>query len=98
RTPIAEHHLARRDSYEHIFNDFFDTGLMEDELQNIQAPTLLVWGKKDQILSVSAAPIWQAGIPNCRTVIYDDLGHVPSMEDMKRTMGTLVAFVGGVSG
>ena len=93
---MADVHISRRGAYDHIFADFFDTGLLEDELHNIQAPTLLVWGKQDQILHVSAAPIWQAGIPNCQTVIYDDLGHVPSMEATKRTVDAMVEFVGGV--
>ncbi|MCF6221102.1 MAG: alpha/beta hydrolase [Robiginitomaculum sp.] len=94
---MADVHISRRDAYAHIFQDFFDKDFLEDQLHKIQAPTLLVWGKQDQILSVSAAPIWQAGIKNCQTVIYDDLGHVPSMEATKRTMGALVAFVGGVA-
>ncbi len=96
KNTMADVHVSRRDAYEHIFNDFFDTGLLEDKLQNIKAPTLLVWGKKDQILHVSAAPIWQAGIENCQTIIYEDLGHVPCLEDMKRTMGAVVEFVEGV--
>ena len=93
RNTIADNHISRRDAYAHIFEDFFNTGLLENKLKNIKAPTLLIWGKQDQILSVSAVPIWEAGIADCKTIIWDDLGHVPSMEAMKRTVGALTGFV-----
>jgi len=96
KNTIADNHIARRTAYAHIFNDFFDSDFLEDKLGDIKAPTLLVWGKKDQILHVSAVPIWEAGIADCQTVIWDDLGHVPSMEDTKRTVGVVKGFVVGV--
>ncbi|MCF6275232.1 MAG: alpha/beta hydrolase [Robiginitomaculum sp.] len=96
KNTIADNHIARRDAYAHIFEDFFNTGLLENQLKNIQAPTLQIWGKQDQILHPSAAPIWQAGIPNCQTIIWDDLGHVPSMEATGRTVDAVREFVEGV--
>ena len=94
---IGAVHIARRDAYAHIFSDFFDKDFLEDKLKNLQAPVLLVWGKQDQILHVSAAPIWQAGLPNCQTIIWDDLGHVPSYEAPKRTAGAMHTFIASSS-
>jgi len=93
---IGDNHIARRAAYEHIFNDFFDKDLLENKLKNLKAPALLIWGKQDRILHVSAAPIWQAGIPNCQTVTMDDIGHVPSMEAQKRTITAMNDFLAAI--
>ena len=94
---MAHNHVSRRASYAHIFEDFFDKDFLENDLKNIKAPTLLIWGRQDQILHVSAAEIWQAGIKNCQTIIWDDLGHVPNFEAPKRTVGAMRAFLDGVA-
>ncbi len=90
-------HISRRNAYAHIFEDFFDKDTLKNDLKDIKAPTLLIWGRKDQILHVSAASIWQKGIKNCQTIIWDDLGHVPSFEDTKRTVKAMRVFLGGVT-
>ena len=90
-------HISRRNAYAHIFEDFFDKDTLKNDLKDIKAPTLLIWGRKDQILHVSAASIWQKGIKNCQTIIWDDLGHVPSFEDTKRTVGAMKGFLSGVA-
>ena len=92
RKALARNHLSRVDSYAHIFNDFFDHDFLEDKLGEIKVPVLLIWGRKDKILHVSAVPIWQAGLPNCKTIIWDDLGHIPSYEAPKRTAKAIRAF------
>ena len=94
---IAEGHVARREAYAHIFSDFFDKDFLEDKLKNLKAPVLLIWGQQDRVLHVSAAPIWQAGLKNCQTIIWDDLGHVPSMEAPKRTVNAMNKFIAPIA-
>ncbi|MBL4871729.1 MAG: alpha/beta hydrolase [Robiginitomaculum sp.] len=94
---MAHNHISRCAPYTHIFDDFFDKDFLENDLGKIKAPTLLIWGRKDQILHVSAAAIWQDGLPNCQTIIWDDLGHVPSFEDTKRTIGAVREFLNSVA-
>ena len=90
---IGSVHIARREQYSHIFDDFFEKDMLEGKLENIKAPVLLIWGRQDQVLHVSAAPIWQAGIKNCQTLIWDDIGHVPSYEATKRTVNAMQDFL-----
>lgn len=90
---LAGMHISRRDSHDHIFNDFFDSDFLEDDLQHIKAPTLLVWGRKDEILNISAVPIWEAGLADCTTIIWDDIGHVPMFEAPQRTAEAMKSFL-----
>lgn len=46
----------------------------------IQAPTLLVWGVHDRLVSVALAPRAAATIPDARLLVLDDVGHVAQME------------------
>ena len=46
----------------------------------IQAPTLLVWGVHDRLVSVSLAPRAADTVPDARLLVLDDCGHVAQME------------------
>jgi pimeloyl-ACP methyl ester carboxylesterase len=45
------------------------------------------------VIPVSAVEIFEATLPNVRTVIFDDLGHIPMEEDPQRTAAAVVAFI-----
>ena len=46
----------------------------------ITAPTLVVWGAKDRLMSVRKAPRTARAIPNARLLVLPDVGHVAQME------------------
>ncbi|PHR94215.1 MAG: hypothetical protein COA69_01055 [Robiginitomaculum sp.] len=92
---LGKVHISRKADYSHIFDDFFDTARMENKVKDIKAPTLLIWGEKDQILHVSTVPMWQKGVPDCKTIIWDDLGHVAMFEAPERTADAMKAFLSG---
>ncbi len=75
-------------------------GLIEDrshrEFGAIAAPTLLLWGEEDTILSRADQETMLAAIPNARLVRFPGLGHVFYLEDPERVAGTFVAFVEGL--
>lgn len=50
-------------------------------LSRIPNETLIVWGDRDRMLPASQAPLWQAAIPNARTLIVEDVGHFAMQED-----------------
>lgn len=50
-------------------------------LSRIPNETLIVWGNRDRMLPASQAPLWQAAIPNARTLIIEDVGHFAMQED-----------------
>lgn len=51
-----------------------------DRLPEIQAPTLIIWGEHDMLVPVEDANEFERLIPQSRTVILQDTGHVPMLE------------------
>ena len=46
----------------------------------LASQALLIWGKDDTIIPVSAGEAYQAAIPNSQLVLLDDCGHHPEIE------------------
>jgi pimeloyl-ACP methyl ester carboxylesterase len=46
----------------------------------VQAPTLVVWGERDKLVSVRLAPRTAATIPDARLLVLPDIGHVAQLE------------------
>lgn len=72
-------------------------GLLEDEsmeeINKIQAPTLIVWGDQDTIVSREEQETIAAVIPNTRLLVYPGAGHVLYCEEPVRIASDLVAFI-----
>jgi pimeloyl-ACP methyl ester carboxylesterase len=51
-----------------------------DRVDEIDCPTLIVWGADDRIVPVEAADAFERAIPGARKVIFPDTGHVPMVE------------------
>lgn len=50
-------------------------------LKNIQAPTLILWGKQDRIVNVEVAQELKARIKNSgNPILLDRVGHIPALE------------------
>jgi pimeloyl-ACP methyl ester carboxylesterase len=60
-------------------------------MSRITAPTLVVWGQHDRLVSVDLAPRVARTIPHSRLVIFPETGHVTQMED---PVGTARAVLG----
>lgn len=61
-------------------------------LSRIPNETLIVWGDRDRMLPASQAPLWQAAIPNARTLIIKEVGHFAMQED-PRTVAAIGDFL-----
>jgi non-heme chloroperoxidase len=64
------------------------------ELENIQAPTLIVWGDRDAFCPRSDQDALTAAIAGSQLVVYDETGHDPHWERPERFAADLVAFTG----
>ncbi|MFM8570884.1 MAG: alpha/beta fold hydrolase [Pirellula sp.] len=53
---------------------------VQQELHKINKPTLIVWGRNDQITPPDVAVQFQSSIPGSRLVFLDNCGHVPNVE------------------
>ena len=78
--------LGRTDSYGEAETETPD-------LSQLTQPTLVIWGAQDSVIPVSSAEIFEAALPNVRTVIFDDLGHIPMEEDPQRTAEEVISFI-----
>ena len=63
-------------------------------LEEIEVPTLIVWGRNDRVVPVPAALSYEKRIgENAELVIFDHCGHVPQMERPVRFNRTLEDFL-----
>jgi len=54
---------------------------IRDRLEEIELPTLIVWGRNDRVVPVPAALAYERRIgDNAELVIFDKCGHVPQLE------------------
>jgi non-heme chloroperoxidase len=72
-------------------------GLLEDdsvdELHNIEAPTLIIWGDLDRLLPREDEEALAAAIPGARFLVYRGAGHVFYWEEPERVAADLVSFI-----
>ena len=61
------------------FGAIFDYDF-RDRLSDVKHPTLIVWGRHDQIVPVAGAHEYERLIDGSRKEIFDDTGHVPMIE------------------
>lgn len=69
---------------EKVFADVKDVSLRQ-RLPQIQAPTLIVWGDKDRLLSLANVAIFDDAIPHSEARVFAGLGHLPMAEDPGKT-------------
>ena len=82
--------LARAELNGKIFSDMMATKKQLLDMgfhQSIQAtiaqhnvPTLIMWGKEDRVLDVSAAAAFKEIIPTAKVHIFEGVGHLPMVE------------------
>jgi pimeloyl-ACP methyl ester carboxylesterase len=63
------------------------------ELGRIQAPTLLIWGDADALVSRDMQDRLLDSIPDADLLVYDGVGHTPRWEDPARFSRDLAGFV-----
>jgi pimeloyl-ACP methyl ester carboxylesterase len=67
-----------------------------DKLPQIEAPTLIVWGRNDMLVPVADAEEYERLIgANARKEIFEDTGHVPMLERPSRFNALLREFIAG---
>lgn len=59
----------------------------------VTAPTLVLWGGRDQLIAPATARRFAQDIPGAQVQVFDDLGHVPQEEDPARTVAAVKAFL-----
>lgn len=66
---------------------------LNERLRDVSVPTLIIWGRHDQLIHVSCVAELQAGIAGSEAVIFEDAGHVPMIEKPGATAAVLRRFL-----
>jgi len=66
---------------------------LDDKLGSIHAPTLVVWGRNDELTPLSSGERFQKGIAGAKIVVFDQCGHIPQMEQAAEFNRTLLEFL-----
>ena len=90
---VADKYIGKREQYAHMFRDFFNPDDFFDVAHKIDASdVMLIWGKNDKLVPVADYKVWQKMLGS-QTVIYDDLGHMPMVEDVTKVSRDIMSFL-----
>lgn len=92
---MAADYVASRDRLAEIFADFFEVDYLDERLAEIRVPTLVMFGAEDRLVHVSVADVWGT-IEGAQTLVYDGIGHMPMVEDPRRSAADYRTFLQGV--
>lgn len=77
------HREGNKEAFVRIANTYFVQNT--HNLVDLKIPVLVMWGSNDNWLSVKHADKFKRDLLNCRTIIYDQVGHVPMEEIPEQT-------------
>jgi len=66
---------------------------LHDELDEVRAPTLVVWGDRDRVTDRSMMPVFTAGIPGSSGALVRGAGHVVFSDAPEETRRLVVPFL-----
>ena len=69
--------------------------MVRERLNDVSARTLMLFGREDAQCSVINAEETKKGIPHAETVILDECGHFPWIEQPEQTFGAIEQFLRG---
>lgn len=64
-----------------------------ETVSQIKVPTLMIWGREDNLVPVSGAQKFGDAIEGSRVIIYDGIGHIPQEENAAESIADLRAFM-----
>jgi len=62
-------------------------------IKKIEAPTLIIWGKEDGLISVDNATLFNQDIKNSKLVLFEKVGHVPNEEAPQKVADAIYGFL-----
>ncbi len=86
----------RKGSRVATLNRFANFNLESDEtydLQQLEQPTLIMWGREDALVPVKMADKFRAELPQAEVVIFDKVGHIPMEEIPVQSADTIRRFM-----
>lgn len=62
-------------------------------LRRVSSPTLVIWGKDDQLISTAYGEAYTSAITGAKLALLDDCGHMPIVEQTEQTIDLIKEFV-----
>ncbi len=59
----------------------------------ILMPTLILWGRHDNLIPVAVADDWHRAVPGSKLIVYEDAGHIPMEDVPDRSAADVAEFV-----
>jgi pimeloyl-ACP methyl ester carboxylesterase len=96
---FATQSLENRDFNEKIWRDIMIERpySVQDELEKIDQPVLILWGDRDRLLDVSAIEVMKPALPQARVVVLKDCGHIPMLERPNETAENYLSFLAAIA-
>lgn len=76
-----------------IFKGSFATTKNKGQISQVQTPTLILWGEKDNLISVKNADQFKRDIKGSVVEIYQNVGHVPMEEVPFKVANSIMNFL-----
>ncbi len=91
---LADQRMCRQDNSLAVFDDLrFFSNCLETIAAMINTPSLILWGRNDQVLDVSGAAVLHGILPDSRLALLDHTGHLPMLEDPAACAGLIQQFI-----
>jgi 3-oxoadipate enol-lactonase len=71
---------------------------LKEVLPEIDIPTLVIVGRKDEFTPVAKAEELQRNLQNCKLVIIEDAGHMPNLEHPDQFNDAVLSFLDHITG
>lgn len=86
---------ARAETARIAWQPYMFTQSMEHLLHNVAGlPTLLLWGKQDQVVPLSVGELYKKQIAGSKLVTFDKCGHMPEIEKSAEFIKEVESFLG----
>lgn len=76
-----------------IFKGSFTTTKVKGQIDQVKTPTLIIWGEKDNLISVENVKLFRQDIQGSQAEIYPNVGHVPMEEVPGKVAQSILNFV-----
>ena len=63
------------------------------KIKTITQPTLIIWGKEDQLISYKNAALFKQDIRNSQILVLDKVGHIPMEEAPNQVATAILKFI-----
>jgi pimeloyl-ACP methyl ester carboxylesterase len=89
------HDLLLRDGNRSAVLELFQHPMKPDpaKIKTITQPTLIIWGKEDQLISFNNAALFKQDIRDSRVLVLDKVGHIPMEEAPNQVAEAILEFI-----